>query len=96
MRHAGRCGRKVNVQAGLIQGVNSHWPSGLITEHGTCFRELFMKTQAYTQAIERPSALIERAPVMKRLDAPLLAIMFNLLEGRDRWRRLPILRLLTS
>jgi hypothetical protein len=33
---------------------------------------------------------------MKRLDAPLLAIMFNLLEGRDRWRRLPILRLLTS
>jgi hypothetical protein len=55
-----------------------------------------MKTQAYTQAIKRPSALIERAPVMKRLDAPLLAIMFNLLEGRDRWRRLPILRLLTS
>jgi hypothetical protein len=78
------------VQAGLIQGVNSHEPSGLITEHGTGFRELSMKTQAYTQAIERPSALIERGPVMKRLDAPLLAIMFNLLEGRDRWRRLPI------
>jgi hypothetical protein len=34
--------------------------------------------------------------VIMRLDAPLLAIMFNLLEGRDRWRRLPILRLLTS
>jgi hypothetical protein len=84
------------VQSGLIQGVNSHGPSGLITEHGTWFRELSMKTQAYTQAIERPAALIERAPVMKRLDAPLLAIMFNLLEGRDRWRRLPILRLLTS
>jgi hypothetical protein len=55
-----------------------------------------MKTQAYTQAIECPSALIERAPVIKRLDAPLLAIMFNLLEGRDRWRRLSILRLFTS
>jgi hypothetical protein len=30
------------------------------------------------------------------LDASLLAIMFNLLGGRDRWRRLPILHSLTS
>jgi hypothetical protein len=30
-----------------------------------------------------------------RLEAPLLAIMFHLLEGSDRWRRLPILHLLT-
>jgi hypothetical protein len=55
-----------------------------------------MKTQAYTQAIERSASLIEITPVVKRLDAPLLEIMFNLLGGRDRWRRLPILRLLTS
>jgi hypothetical protein len=55
-----------------------------------------MKTQAYTQAIERPASLMERAPVAKSLDAPLLEIMFNLLGGRDRWRRLPILHLLTS
>jgi hypothetical protein len=55
-----------------------------------------MKTQVYTQAIERPASLIERAPVATRLDAPLLEIMFNLLGGRDRWRRLPILRLLTN
>jgi hypothetical protein len=55
-----------------------------------------MKTQAYTQAIERPASLIEITPVVKRLDAPLLEIMFSLLGGRDRGRRLPILRLLTS
>lgn len=55
-----------------------------------------MKTQVYTQAIERPASLIERAPVATRLDAPLLEIMFNLLGGRDRWRRLPILRLFTN
>lgn len=55
-----------------------------------------MKIQAYTQAIERPASLMERAPVAKSLDAPLLAIMFNLLGGGDRWRRLPILRLLVS
>jgi hypothetical protein len=55
-----------------------------------------MKTQAYTQAIEYPASRIERAPVVKCLDAPLLEIMFNLLGGRDRWRRLPILHLLTS
>ena len=55
-----------------------------------------MKTQAYTQAIEPPASLMGRAPVAKSLDASLLEIMFNLLGGRDRWRRLPILRLLTS
>jgi hypothetical protein len=55
-----------------------------------------MKTQAYTQAIERPASLMERAPMVTRLDAPLLEIMFHLLGGRDRWRRLPILCLLTS
>ena len=43
-----------------------------------------MKTPVYTQAIERPTSPIERAPVATRLDAPLLAIMFNLLRGRDR------------
>jgi hypothetical protein len=55
-----------------------------------------MKTQASTQAIERQASLMERASVAKSLDAPLLEIMFNLLGGRDRWRRLPILRLLTN
>jgi hypothetical protein len=30
-----------------------------------------------------------------RQEAPLLAIMFHLLEGSDRGRRLPILRLWT-
>jgi hypothetical protein len=55
-----------------------------------------MKTQVYTQAIERPASPIERSPVATRLDAPLLAIMFNLLGGRDRWRGLPILRLLAN
>jgi hypothetical protein len=43
-----------------------------------------MKTQVYTQAIERPASLIERAHVATRLNAPLLEIMFNLLGGRDR------------
>jgi hypothetical protein len=55
-----------------------------------------METQACTQTIERPAALMETAPVVQYLDAPLIEIMFNLLRGRDRWRRLPILRLLTS
>jgi hypothetical protein len=54
-----------------------------------------MKHQAYTQVIERPASPIVIAPVAERLDAPLLAIMFNLLGGRDRWRHLPILRRLT-
>jgi hypothetical protein len=54
-----------------------------------------MKHRASTPAIERPASQIVIAPVTERLDAPLLAIMFNLLGGRDRWRHLPILRLLT-
>jgi hypothetical protein len=54
-----------------------------------------MKHRADTQVIERPTSPIVIAPVAERLDAPLLAIMFHLLGGRDRWRRLPILRLLT-
>ena len=55
-----------------------------------------MTTQAYTQAIEPLAALVGSAPVAKGLDASLLEIMFNLLGGRDRWRRLPILRLRAS
>jgi hypothetical protein len=54
-----------------------------------------MQHRAYTPVIERPASLLASAPVAERLDAPLLAIMFHLLEGRDRWRRLPMLRLLT-
>jgi hypothetical protein len=54
-----------------------------------------MEHPAYTQAVERPESPIVIAPMMTRLDAPLLAIMFNLLGGSDRWRRLPILRRLT-
>jgi len=54
-----------------------------------------MQYPAYTQVVERPASPIMRAPVATRLDVPLLAIMFNLLGGRDRWRRLPILRSLT-
>jgi hypothetical protein len=50
---------------------------------------------AYAQVVERPASPIVSAPVATRLDAPMLAIMFNLLGGRDRWRRLPILRRLT-
>jgi hypothetical protein len=55
-----------------------------------------MENPAYTQTVERPASPIVRAPVATRLDTPLLAIMFNLLGGRDRWRRLPILCSLTS
>jgi hypothetical protein len=51
-----------------------------------------MEHPAYTPPVERFASLIMSAPVATRLDAPLLAIMFHLLEGRDRWRRLPILR----
>ena len=54
-----------------------------------------MKHRAYTQVMERPASAIVIAPVAAHLDAPLLAIMFNLLGGGDRWRRLPILRRLT-
>jgi hypothetical protein len=45
--------------------------------------------------VERPASPLVIAPVATRLEAPLLAIMFNILEGRDRWRALPILRLRT-
>jgi hypothetical protein len=48
-----------------------------------------------TPVVERPAFPIVSAPVATRLEAPLLAIMFHLLGGRDRWRRLPILRLWT-
>jgi hypothetical protein len=54
-----------------------------------------MEHPANTPAVERPASPIVSAPVATRLDAPLLAIMFHLLGGRDRWRRLPILRRLT-
>jgi hypothetical protein len=54
-----------------------------------------MEHPAYTQVGEHPASPIVRAPVATRLDGPLLAIMFNLQGGRDRWRRLPILRSLT-
>jgi hypothetical protein len=55
-----------------------------------------MKTQVYTQAIERPASPIERAPLATRLDAPLLAIVFNLLGAEIVRRGLPILRLLAN
>jgi hypothetical protein len=45
--------------------------------------------------VERPALPLVIAPVATRLEAPLLAIMFHLLEGSDRWRRLPILHRLT-
>jgi hypothetical protein len=45
--------------------------------------------------VERPASPIVIAPVATRQEAPLLAIMFHLLEGSDRWRALPILRLWT-
>jgi hypothetical protein len=54
-----------------------------------------MEHPAYTPVVERPASPIGRDPVATRLDVPLLAIMSNLLGGRDRWRRLPILRSLT-
>jgi hypothetical protein len=54
-----------------------------------------MENPAYTQAVERPDSPIVIAPVATRMDALLLAIMSNFLGGRDRWRRLPILRFLT-
>jgi hypothetical protein len=54
-----------------------------------------MEHPASTPVVERPASPLVRPPVATRLDVPLLAIMFHLLEGRDRWRRLPILRSLT-
>ncbi len=54
-----------------------------------------MKYRSYTPVIECPASPIALAPVAESLEAPLLAMMFHLLEGRDRWRRLPIQRLWT-
>ena len=54
-----------------------------------------MEHAADPPVVERPALPIVIAPVATRLEAPLLAIMFNILEGRDRWRALPILRLWT-
>jgi len=50
-----------------------------------------MKHLAFTPVVERPASQMVSTPVATRLEAPLLAIMFHLLEGRDRWRSLPIL-----
>ena len=50
-----------------------------------------MKHRASTPAVERPASPLGSAPVATRPEASLLAIMFHLLEGRDRWRHLPIL-----
>jgi hypothetical protein len=66
-----------------------------LTDHGTGFKEVSMKHRVSTPVIERAASPIVSAPVAERLEAPLLAIMFHLLGGRDRWRRLPILRSLT-
>jgi hypothetical protein len=54
-----------------------------------------MEHPSDTPVVERPAFPIVIAPVATRLEAPLLAIMFHLLGGRDRWRLLPILRLWT-
>jgi hypothetical protein len=54
-----------------------------------------MKHRSYIPVIEHPAAPMAIAPVAESLEAPLLAMMFHLLEGRDRWRSLPILRLWT-
>ena len=54
-----------------------------------------MEHPSDTPVVERPASPIVSAPMATRPEAPLLAIMFNVLGGRDRWRRLPILRLWT-
>jgi hypothetical protein len=54
-----------------------------------------MEHPSETPVVERPASPIVSAPMATRLEAPLLAIMFHILGGRDRWRRLPILRLRT-
>jgi hypothetical protein len=45
--------------------------------------------------VERPASPSVSAPLATRQEAPLLAIMFHILGGSDRWRALPILRLWT-
>ncbi len=76
-------------------GVASQGSFGRIPEHGTGFREVSMEHPSDTPVVERPASPIVSAPMATRPEAPLLAIMFNVLGGRDRWRRLPILRLWT-
>ena len=51
-----------------------------------------MEHPSDTPVVERPAFPIVIAPVATRLEAPLLAIMFHMLGGRERWRALPILR----
>jgi hypothetical protein len=51
-----------------------------------------MEHPTSTPVVERPASPLVSAPVATHPEAPLLAIMFHLLEGRDRRRRLPILR----
>jgi hypothetical protein len=65
------------------------------TEHGAEFTEVSMQHRGSTPVMERAALPIASAPVAERLEAPLLAIMFHLLGGSDRWRALPILRLWT-
>jgi hypothetical protein len=76
-------------------GVASPGPSGRMTAHGTGFREVSLEHPSDPPVVERPALPIVKAPMATRLEAPLLAIMFHMLEGSDRWRRLPILRRLT-
>jgi hypothetical protein len=73
-------------------GVALQGSYGRITEHGTGFKEVSMEHPSDTPVVERPTSPLVSAPVATHQEAPLLAIMFNLLEGRDRRRRLPILR----
>jgi hypothetical protein len=54
-----------------------------------------MQHPSSTPVIERAASPIVSAPMTTRQEAPLLAIMFHLLEGRAHWRRLPMLRLRT-
>jgi hypothetical protein len=54
-----------------------------------------MQHPSETPVVERPALPIVSAPMAIRQEAPLLAIMFHLLGGSDRWRALPILHLRT-
>jgi hypothetical protein len=73
-------------------GVASQGSSSRLPEHRTGLKEVSLEHPSDPPVVERPALPIVSAPVATRLNAPLLAIMFHLLEGRDRWRRLPILR----
>jgi len=65
---------------------------GCLSEYGTGVREVSLKHRASPAVIERATSPKASTPVAKRLEAPLLAMMFHLLEGTDRWRPLPMLR----